>query len=570
MIVYSRIRTTVLKTFFLVALIAVSACDGESVTSAELQLSDSIQGDFDRCEFFGRYNDRVCDADCPSPDPDCDSGDIRNADGEGPTMCVALRGNGDRIPAHFAGMARIFEKHGLMSGVAGGSSAAFSALMIESVQKNSAVRCRDCTAKQKGERAALLMKSVRGYMDTVFTSEEVLAAQSYASLLASIEEQGLDVALENGTLTASDDFQALLNSERFRSLINPEVFQLLRQSPDPTFHAQDIYRGIRSAAAFDASDPNILVRPGLLNMNGLAEQFGRAADFYIETDFDNFLNSCSDRSVGKEWRSIKDLPIASGGTCGSEFFQPLGSYLQRRTPSSQLQQPVGEYMHTLIPTSVLDGEAINVWKDAFAAYKLAQPIDPVFDFSDVRLGYFGHRDDLQRVLENRKGYSDEKTRRFTAYNNVTWSDVLNYSPAEPGLSRALVLPDGRISAGGWSDLHPVQALRNMGCDKVVYLTRQGAESRFARGVSQLLGMQPADDENLFDLSNPDSGFSQALVEADGVWCTNWDQQPQLDFDAFFTDAYNAPFQTSDPELTGKRYSNTRSYIGIKGCSAGVY
>ena len=564
----SYLRNLIYLTFIS---LTVSACDGDSIESIEAAaIASDIQGDFDRCEFFGGYSDRVCDADCPSPDPDCSSGDIRNSDGQGPTMCVALRGNGDRIPAHFAALARLYEQYGLLSGVAGGSSAALTALLIESVQKNSAVRCPHCTNTQKGERAALLMKSMRGYMDTVFASEEVLAAQSYASLLAAMEQQGLDEALDLGTITAAEEFQTLLNSERFRSFINPEVFQLLRQSPNPTFHAQDIYRGIRSAAAFDATDPNILVRPGLLNISGLAEQFGRAADFYVETDFEHFLSSCSDRSVGVDWQTIQGLPIASGGTCGSVFFEPLGTYLQRRTPSSQLQQPVGEFMHTLIPTSVLDGQAINVWKDAFAAYKQAQPIESVYDYSDVRFGYFGHQQDLQRVLENRNNYQDEKTRRLTAYGNVTWGEALKYSPAEPGLSRAQILPDGRISAGGWNDLHPVQVLKNLGCDKVVYVTRQGSESGFARGVSRLLGMQPSDDARLFDLSQANSGFSQALDNADGVLCSNWDQQQQLDFDAFFNDAYNAPLQTTDPDLVTNNYFNTRSNLGIKGCTAGAY
>ena len=286
-------------------------------------------------------------------------------------MCLAVRGNGDRIPAHFAGLARLYEQHGLFSGVAGGSSAALTALMIEGVQKNPSVRCSTCSAEQMGERAALLMKSIRGYMDTVFSSEDVLAAQSFASLLASIEEQGLDVALENGSPSATEDFETLLNSDRFRSLINPEIFQLLRQSPDPDFHALDIYRGIQATVTFDASDPNILVRPGLLNVDGLAEQFGRAADFYVDTDFDQFLSSCSDRSVGKDWSTIQNLPIASGGTCGSEYFEPLSEYLQFRTESTQLQRPVGEFMHTLIPTSLLEGQAVSDWRDAFEAYKLS-------------------------------------------------------------------------------------------------------------------------------------------------------------------------------------------------------
>ena len=123
-----------LSLFLIFALLIINGCGGNSATTIE----DLTQGatHIDQCELTGRYGDRVCDINCPLPDPDCDSGDIRNIDAEGPTMCVALRGNGDRIPAHFAGVARIVENHGLISGVAGGSSAAFTALLIESVQKN--------------------------------------------------------------------------------------------------------------------------------------------------------------------------------------------------------------------------------------------------------------------------------------------------------------------------------------------------------------------------------------------------------------------------------------------------
>lgn len=554
---------------FLPILLLLGACQSEDVTRFESSLAGNDPNGFDQCEFFGRYSDRVCDADCPLPDPDCDSGDIRNIDSEGPTMCVAIRGNGDRIPAHFAGMARIFEEHGLISGVAGGSSAALSLLLIESIQKNSAVRCGDCSAKQKGERAALLMKSLRGYMDKIATSDDFLAAQSYTKLLAAIEEQGIDQALAAGSPTAPAELQTLLNSERFRSLINPEIFQLLRQSPDPAFHSEDIVQSIKAAVAFSAGDPNILVRPGLLNFSGLAEQFGLAADFYIETDFHQFMSSCADQSVGKTWAQIQQISTGTE-SCGHLFNNPLSQYLQRRTPSSQLDRPVGEFMHTLIPTSVLEGQSVSIWNDAFAAYKQAQPITPEYNFSDIRFGYFGHSDDLQTVLENRNGYTDEKTRRFRAYGNVSWREALKYSPAEPGLSRALALPDGRISAGGWSDLHPVLALKNLGCDKVIYLTRQGNESRFARGVSSLLGLQPADDAALYDLSQPASGFSKSLEEADGVWCTDWDQQQQLNLDAFFDDAYNAPFQTTDPDLLASQYFNNRSSLGIRGCSVGAY
>ena len=567
---FQKSRERLLSLLFLsLLLFGVTGCGGGDDTDIDNLLTVATQGSVDRCEFLGRYNDQVCDTDCPLPDPDCDSGAIRNIDADGPTMCVALRGNGDRIPAHFAGLARITENYGLLSCVAGGSSAAFSAMLIESVQKNTAVRCQHCTAREKGERAALLFKSMFGYINTISASEDFLAAQSYAALLREIQASGLDAQLAAGTPGASDALSVLLNSERFRSLVNPEIFQLLRQSPNPEFHAADLYKGIVMAAEFDPSDPNILVRPGLLNIDGLAEQIGLAADFYVEANLDEFVDACSDVSVGKSWSQITSLETAAGN-CGILFNAPLNHYLQRRTPSSQLNSKVGEFMHTIIPTSVIEGESVERWKVSLDAYRQATPITPQYDFNDIRFGYFGAADDLQAIRENRNGYNDEKTRRFRAYQNVTWREVLRYSPAEPGLSRALELPDGRISAGGWSDLHPVMALKNMGCDKVIYLTRRGGESRFAVGVSELLGAQPSDEYALYDLSNTNSGFSRSLEEAEGVVCSNWDQQERLNFPAFFSDAYHAPLQTTDAHLQSAPYPGLSGNLGVRGCSVGAY
>lgn len=562
---HSRRLLSLLWTIALLA-IGLTGCGGESGTTLG---SLALQDDFDRCEFLGRYNDQVCDNNCALPDPDCDSKGIRNIDGEGPTMCVALRGNGDRIPAHFAGLARITENHGLISGVAGGSSAAYSALLVESVQKNAAVQCVECNAKKKGERVSLLLKSVFGYIDAISVSQDFLAAQSYAALLSEIQTSGLDQQLDIGSPQATQDLQVLLNSERFRSLINPEVFQLLRQSPNPEFHAADLYKGMQMAASFDPSDQNILVRPGLLNVDGLAEQIGLAADFYVEADLGHFLNACTVASVGKSWSDIAAIDTGNG-SCGRLFYTPLNQYLQRRTASSQLNRQVGEFMHTLIPTSVMEGEAVSQWKDAYAAYQQATPINTDYNFDDIRFGYFGASQDLQANLDNLNSYNDEKTRRFRAYPATTWREALRYSPAEPGLSRVLELKDGRASAGGWNDLHPVLALKNAGCDKVIYLTRRGQESPFAVGVSRLLGAQPSDESLLYDLSNANSGFSRSLEAADGVLCTNWDQQERLNFPAFFNDAYNAPFQTSDPYLQQGTYASLHSNLGIPGCTAGVY
>ena len=70
-------------------------------------------------------------------------------------------------------------------------------------------------------------------------------------------------------------------------------------------------------------------------------------------------------------------------------------------------------------------------------------------------------------------------------------------------------------------IRQVVRYQDVGCDQVVYVTRTGNESGFALGVARLLGMNAADEAALYDLDNPESSYSQSISEADGVWCTNW-------------------------------------------------
>ncbi len=78
------------------------------------------------------------------------------------------------------------------------------------------------------------------------------------------------------------------------------------------------------------------------------------------------------------------------------------------------------------------------------------------------------------------------------------------------------LPSGDVSAGGWSDLHPTLVLANLGCEKIVYVTRTGDESGFAIGVAKLLGMNAADQDALYNLDE-DSAYSLSLAESSATW-----------------------------------------------------
>ena len=132
------------------------------------------------------------------------------------------------------------------------------------------------------------------------------------------------------------------------------------------------------------------------------------------------------------------------------------------------------------------------------------------------------------------------------------------------MSRAVALPDGRVSAGGWTDPVPAQVLRAIGCRRIVLVNRKDGIGGFTTGVAGLLGASDEELDALYDLGDPDSGFTSALIEADGVWCTDWDAPDQFDIRALSAEGYDAPLETSDQRLLS--YENASTNLGIVGCT----
>ena len=225
-------------------------------------------------------------------------------------------------------------------------------------------------------------------------------------------------------------------------------------------------------------------------------------------------------------------------------------------------------MPALISTSVITGSSVEKWSNARDAYFAAREFELGVDFDDVKFGYFGDRDTLDTAARNSAGFSDVKTSKFHAIGPATWRTAISYSPAEPGLSRALELPDGTVSAGGWSDLHPTLVLRNMGCDNVVYVTRTDLDlGGFADCVATLLGMDDETRGKLYDLDQ-DSSLAASVAEADAVWCTNWNDIPATDIAAVSDDSYNATMITDDPSFTqgAQAYENIDPDYTAVGCA----
>lgn len=493
-------------------------------------------------------------------------------------VCVGIRGNGPRLWAHFTSLARITEEFGLVSGAAGGSSGSLSVFLVESVRANPLVEdCgrTPCSPRERAAREALLFKAIQGVEDVGLT-EDIL---TIIDLIGVIQTEGIAALLEDPE-TAQEGIDALidvLSDPAIQQIVNPELIALLLNSPDPAFHARDIVTALGNAASFTVTDPNVFVRPGVINFESISELIGRLGNFlagYGPIDrpaYRGFLKACGRAGRGLDWPDVAPL-AAPGGTCGELFISLFDAYRDALGPDdpSRLDDPIGRYVPALVTTSVLEGDAVDAFQAAKTSYFNAVPIDSLgVSFEDVRFGYWGRERDLRRVRRRLPGlFSDAKSEKFSKIGESPWREILGFSPAEPGLSRALELPDGRVSAGGWTDPVPAQVLRALGCRRTILINRRDGIGTFTTDVATQLGASADEIDDLFDLGDPDSGFTSALRDADGVWCTDWDAPPTLDIPGLSAEGFGAPLETSvRPWLRG--YDGASRDIAIPGCTPGL-
>jgi hypothetical protein len=520
--------------------------------------------------------------------------------GSGPALCAALRGNGEDIYAHFVSLARMIETVGLFDGMAGGSSSTITMFTYESILKHPALRdCSDangeraCTDDETALRAALMLKSARGYAQTVGVSDGILGNAGIAQLVGQVESQGIDSLIGTDPAAAATELQTLLAPDalaRLGILVNPALVQMLAVT-DPTllaYNETEVVASIKEFGNWTITDNRLFFRPGLIDFDAAAgSTFARLGDFYAgygPSDvgaMKTFLDQCAAGAKGMLWTDpnggadVNGLATADGSTtCGQLFTSQVSAYLgvaALEPQGSRIDETIGDTLNALAATSVVTGNSIGAYATALGLYQSGQyatgDIPFAISFDDVKFGYWGSDESIATVLGNPKGYTDEKTQKAISLGASSWREILSHSPAEPGLANLRPLPDGSLAAGGWPDLAPVLALQNLGCGRVVYVTRQDAESSFALGVASKLGMAAADQTNLYDLSNPASGFSLSLSQATGVWCTNWNGYTDSQMDALSANSYSAPLQTSDPFFSG--YGNVQASLGLVGCTPGV-
>lgn len=513
--------------------------------------------------------------------------------------CLALRGNGEAQPAHWGALARTVEQMGLPQMMSGGSSATISMFLLESMAANPFVLNKDKTLQK--QRVSLMLKSLLGFVSIVQNSPEFRDFMALYGKIQSAPKNELSKTLQDliekknwstAQKTLKQAYQTgLIDTEYASLLLKATAEQDLKKS---RFYLAELQETLRVFGSFNAaSDQNLFFRPGVVSFEKLASSFGRVAHFYstlgsdeaLKGEWQTFFETCAPESVGKSWLEL----ISEKPVCGQLFGQLYTSHFTRNQPEIPMEEmPVGYVIPTLPTTSVLVKSAAAQATQAMKQYHTK--LDPAFGASfklenteDVRFGYWGSAEILERIEKNLDG-RDEKSRRFYKLGAAPWKEVLSLSPAEPGLSRMKTFTnqgETLVSAGGWSDLHPVLVLKAAGCENVIYVSRQGGDSIFGQGVAKrLLNLDrdwslletstpeaskrngalnnqgdPSDQSSLwsrlYNLGNKSSSYNESLRQASAILCTNWnafDVKTQLV--ELIEDSYRSSFRIQSSRLNG--------------------
>lgn len=285
-----------------------------------------------------------------------------------PGLCLALRGNGFRIGAHFGSMARMTEVAGLPDVVIGSSSGSISSFLLDSVAMNPLLAA---SGDKRNLEASLLIKTIPEFMSVLMEESAILKARELISdPQAKTELSGL-----KSKLSAFDkadflgkiflalktviqektvrDLISIYRSPYFKDVINPEIIAYWKKTNqikgqaaaeiDPRKKAElsaiADYRNKQLADALNAADKfdvrqddNLLFRSGILNHRGFVRIWDRMASLYagynmtMDHDFlmKDFLRKCSGPSKNRTFEQLAEAEPS----CRPLFRKLAKSYLR--------------------------------------------------------------------------------------------------------------------------------------------------------------------------------------------------------------------------------------------------
>lgn len=505
-------------------------------------------------------------------DADRDGAEVLQTKGGGVGLesCLAIRGNGARIFAHFGALGRYHEFYPPAGALAGGSSGSITSFLYESMMLNPLVRdCggRECTPEETRHRLSFLLKSVLSYSKGFFDSDEIKALRYVFDLYGEIKSKTFDredfkeLAVKSPD-EAWDRIEALLSVAELRPLVSGEVFKLLRESENKRFHLKEIQKALESFGKFQANDSSIFLFPSFFNWDVFAQRIGRLGNFYAgyglyypKESMQEILGTCAKPLVGRTPDELAQIPFSPGISCEQRLLELISAYRSRLAKDKagpfRIDEVPGENQKVLISTAVLKEGAEKNFREAYAQYVKGTPPEWKPDFSGVRVGYFTSADTAKNLEDDPEAFTGIRKNRLAPLLDRSWREIIRASPAEPSLSGAQILSDGSISVGGWIDLNPVLALNAIGCQHTLLVARPviNAAQGFAPDIARRLGASEKDVGDFFEKDvnrQPLSVFSKSLDAANGIWCARWDDPKQTDIKGVVAAGYNAPFHTNDP------------------------
>lgn len=445
--------------------------------------------------------------------------------------CIAVRGNGEIMPAHWGALAQTIEIYGIPKKMAGGSSASITTFLTESVLMNPLI-LNERDERKKIEKASFLIKSFQGFFIQLANKEQYRDLVKFLITISTGKHDDLEKLILNEFVTKNGELKpdlvknlnnVIAEVRRSKIFYGPLLQRLEKQvTKNPTDITavsrllEQIKFSVQNFGKFNArEDDGILLRDGIINFPALAEAFGKMANFYslrsansrtnslVFNNAASFLEKYSENSIGKTW--LQSCPQDSA--CMQDFSAVIENYFSKVIiKNSRTQDLIGSKLGALISTSIATG------KLAASIAKAKNDFDINFDLnigknlqpnnSDLKFGYWGNTQDLNKVqvtFAKKHTLSEiDKSKRFLNLGSKPWIQALSASPAEPGLSSFVKINDDYISLGGWSDLAPTVVLKASGCKNVVYITRQGGDSFFAQGIAKRLIGFPNMDFSFLD------------------------------------------------------------------------
>lgn len=446
--------------------------------------------------------------------------------------CVAIRGNGHYVIAHFGALAAVTEQYGIFDGMVGASSATITMFMYDHMLENQYFQ--RASGRQKELIMATMVKSIAGWIESYKNSKDIksinTAVEAFGKLFAVLkqEEQAgmLDTTRAGWKASvAAARLHRALSSEELRNLVDAEALKMLS---NPTrqgyasyeYKIKEFIKGIKNISSWKANDADLYFRQGIFDFKGLSETAAHLAEFYSMTnafapkqELGSFLSQCAhEGNVGKTWGKL--VSKNKSYRCEQAFVNMATKYraelaknhcrnfTSRVTPSilrSQKcfeaqahKQPIGKNYMVIGLTGVLKSQSglqqFEKYRQAFKQ-NTKRPLAVPINFSkDVVFGYMPSHKELEQRFTNLSHLTprslvedyrnDYKTKRYESLGRVSYETMIFTSAAEPGLSGVQAVPGhGKmLNLGGWTDVHPTISAKLAGCKEVFFIGRKGGES----------------------------------------------------------------------------------------------